>query len=498
MTVSFPLMSLAAGFSPTTKTLWIAFIAVLFLLIIATIVYMVHNRRRLQAEEDEKRRLAAALEQTKKRQKAAEQKLLDATAKQEQTEKKLSEALLVKASVPEPEIIELNESGESPAEKAAEEEKNRAFLATTAFLVGSDFELVSVIDLAGDSFEVFGAEHADALTPGAISYTDASRSFALDLCVPEDRDKVLWQTSIQGLREQLKGREYFELTADVSESGLRKRKIMRFTRFNGSDDTLLATRRDVTELMEREARQKTALTSALLEAESAQNEKSEFLSSMGKAVRERLSEVLILSAAAEEEAESAASKDAFHSIKESGSAVTSMLTNVLDVLELEGGKLSPAADYVDVPDFMADIRARTQRTAEKKKVAYTLRTGGAVPKRLCFDRARAARVLGCVLDNAVAFTAEGGDISHTVTYSAPANSRIYIRHVVTDTGCGMRTEFAKTAFEPFTREHNTEGAGLGLYIAKHLAEALDGSIDLESAEGVGTTVTFTLPAKAVG
>ena len=499
MTVISPLLSFAAEFSVATKTLWIAFIAVLFLLLIAVLVYMLHNRRRLQVEEDERARLAAILEQTKRRQKDAEQKLQDAKAQQEQTEKELREAL-EKAEAEksaDPLIIDLIDDEAETETSVDDEKKNRAFLATTAFLVGSDFELVSVIDLGDDSFEVFGGEGADALTRGTISYTEASRSFAQDLCVPEDREKVLWQTSIAGLREQLKDRDFFELTCDVVEGGMKKRKIMRFTRFNGSEDMLLATRRDVTELMEREARQKSALAAALLEAESTQGEKSEFLSSMSRTVKERMNELLILSASAAEESEDEKARAAFRSIRESGGAMTSMLADVLDVLELEGGKQTPSFDRVAVPDFMADIKTRALRAAAAKKLSYTLKSGGAAPKLLSFDKARMERVLMCVLENAVAFTAEGSEVSHTVTYSAPVNGRIYVRHVVADSGCGIGEEFLSSAFDPFTREHDTEGAGLGLFIAKHLIEALDGSIEIESAEGVGTTATVTLPAKAV-
>lgn len=490
MTVFFPLMTTAAEPQLSVTSLWIAFIAILVLLLIATPVYMLYNRRRLQAQEDERDRLAAALEQTKLRQKAAEQKLQDAKAKQEQAERELSEALAVKAAEEEASDI-INEAAK------AEAEKKRALLATTTFLVGSDFELVSLINLHDDSFEVFGAEQDGVFAPEKISYSEASRSFATDLCVPEDREKVLWQTSVQGLREQLKNREFFELTADVLEEGLRKRKTMRFTRFNGSRDVLLATRRDVSELMERETRQKGALTAALLEAENGSAESAEFLSSMSKVVKERMDELLILSASAEEEAREEGSKSAFGSIKKTGASMSSMLTNVLDVLELERGKLSPSTDIVTLSSFMPSISTRYKRAAADGKKSYTLRTGGAAPKQLSFDKARAERVLCCVLDNALAFTPEGGEISHTVTYSAPANGRIYIRHVITDTGCGMSGDFLEKAFEPFSHENDTEGAGLGLYIAKHLAEALGGSIDLESSEGIGTTATITLPARAV-
>lgn len=479
MIINVPLLALLPSGS---RALWIAFIAVLVLLIITTLVYMLHNRRRLKEEEDERSRLAAALELTKKRQKAAEEKLADAKSRQAQTEKALTDARSLLQTIEEREKDEETAALKLTAD--LESEKRRTTLATTAVLVGSDYELVSLIDLDSDSFQVLGAERSGELQDGAISYTEASRSFALESCVAADRDKVLYLTSVSGLREQLKDREFFELTTDVIESGQPKRKIMRFTRFDEHGSILLATRRDVTELMEREVRQKSALTAALLDAESAEEKQTGLLSSVSASAGKRFNDVLILSSAAEGEATDEASRQAFRTIRETGGAMVSMLADLTDVLELTSGKRSPAAEPTDASDFMAKLGADAKTAASEKKLRYTLKSGGAAPKRLSFDSRRAARAVSCSLSVVLERTPEGGEINHTVTYSPPLNGRVYMRHVITTNAPELTPEELSAAFLPFANESEVGG----LYIAKHLAEALGGSLDLSPA-----ALTLTLP-----
>ncbi len=70
-----------------------------------------------------------------------------------------------------------------------------------------------------------------------------------------------------------------------------------------------------------------------------------------------------------------------------------------------------------------------------------------------------------------------------------------MRYTISDFGCGMSDGFIPKASSPFSKENEeTEGPGLGLYIAQHLAQALNGSLDIISAQGSGTTVTFTISA----
>jgi signal transduction histidine kinase len=100
------------------------------------------------------------------------------------------------------------------------------------------------------------------------------------------------------------------------------------------------------------------------------------------------------------------------------------------------------------------------------------------------------------------------ELLHNASVYSPARTRIAVsatkrrKHIVlsvSDTGCGIPASERHRIFEKFGRAsnahlHNPDGSGLGLYIIRNILEAVGGKIWMESEEGKGTTVTFTVPA----
>lgn len=122
----------------------------------------------------------------------------------------------------------------------------------------------------------------------------------------------------------------------------------------------------------------------------------------------------------------------------------------------------------------------------------------AVPRVLA-DPERIKLVLGFLLDNAIANTSPGGSV--TLSASAANAAGDQVRFTVTDTGRGIPQEHLGRIFERFYQVPGSEDrgrAGLGLSIAKDMIEAHGGEIHLESREGHGTTVWFTLPGARKG
>jgi signal transduction histidine kinase len=107
------------------------------------------------------------------------------------------------------------------------------------------------------------------------------------------------------------------------------------------------------------------------------------------------------------------------------------------------------------------------------------------------DRGRLRQVLGNLIDNAVKFSPDGG----TVEVAATASNG-HVQVAVTDHGEGIPTEHQEKIFEQFGRVDGTNkpGSGLGLYIARAIAEAHGGTLEVSSAPGHGATFTLTLPA----
>jgi signal transduction histidine kinase len=154
---------------------------------------------------------------------------------------------------------------------------------------------------------------------------------------------------------------------------------------------------------------------------------------------------------------------------------------------------------VRVPALVEAVAGERALAAEAAQLTLSWQlTDG--PELVC-DEARVQQVLANLLGNALNFTPAGGRIAVT---ARPTGSGWQI--AVADTGIGIPAAERAKLFSPFFRASNaaaagnpsaTPGAGLGLMISRAVVELHGGAIEVESVEGTGTTVTVSLPARAV-
>jgi signal transduction histidine kinase len=185
-------------------------------------------------------------------------------------------------------------------------------------------------------------------------------------------------------------------------------------------------------------------------------------------------------------------------VHKSGEHLLNIINDILDLARVDSGKfeLHEESDVdprgiVDACVILLNDRA--------KSGALTLRTDiGLYVPRIVADPTRLKQILLNLLSNAIKFTEPGGSVVTTLRHE-PSGS---ISFAVSDTGPGMTPDEIVTALDPFgqvdtghTRHY--EGTGLGLPLARRLAELHGGSLDIESERGRGTTVTVTLPATRV-
>jgi signal transduction histidine kinase len=130
--------------------------------------------------------------------------------------------------------------------------------------------------------------------------------------------------------------------------------------------------------------------------------------------------------------------------------------------------------------------------AHQRAVSFVVRRDAELPQHVVWDQDRISEVIGNLLSNAFKFTASGG----RVRLEVGAGDQV-VRIIVDDTGAGIPAEQLPRIFDKFYRADNqpeaADGTGLGLAIAKNIVEAHRGSIVVDSAPGVGTTFTITLP-----
>ena len=189
-------------------------------------------------------------------------------------------------------------------------------------------------------------------------------------------------------------------------------------------------------------------------------------------------------------------------VLESSKHLVSLVSNILDMSKLESGDIIEQELDFDLTEVLSRANTDKQILAEEKNIDYVVdwKKGNLKHVYLVGNPAYLERLLTIVADNAVKFTEPGGTIHVWCWEKSVDDSHVMYEFVCEDNGIGMSEEFISHAFEMFSQENETsrtkyEGAGLGLAIAKKIVERMEGTIEIKSKKGSGTTVTMTLPFK---
>jgi len=178
-------------------------------------------------------------------------------------------------------------------------------------------------------------------------------------------------------------------------------------------------------------------------------------------------------------------------IKGSGERLLGFFASILDLAELESGKRELQNEQLEVDQLLETSMLRVRAQAARAGIALSL--GAQCGASLVGDRFCLERMVGNLLDNALRFTPAGGRIG-LAAYGASDGVVLEIA----DTGIGMSAERLSTLSQPFAfadasiaRDHG--GAGLGIPIARAIAELSGGRLAIDSRPGLGTTVAISLP-----
>ena len=193
--------------------------------------------------------------------------------------------------------------------------------------------------------------------------------------------------------------------------------------------------------------------------------------------------------------------DYLKKISTSSQHLLSLINDVLDMSRIESGKVKIEEKAVHLPDLVHDVRSIIQPDVSAKRLSLFIDTMDVENEDIITDPMRLNQILLNILSNAIKFTPTGGTISIRISQKngAPKGRGCY-EFRIKDNGIGMSEEFLQHIFEPFTQEQKGGaskfgGTGLGMSIAKSLAEKMGGTISFESTQGVGTTFIITIPFK---
>jgi len=239
-----------------------------------------------------------------------------------------------------------------------------------------------------------------------------------------------------------------------------------------------------------------AAVAARKEAEKANASKDTFLATMSHEIRTPLNgllgmlELLALTRLDVEQ------KGTLGIARDSGHDLLRIIDDVLDHAKIAAGKLEIRPQPVSIADLACRVRNSYLGVASAKGLALVSVVDPLISPSLVADPLRVSQILNNFVSNALKFTAEG-QVEIVAALVARSSGSDTIRLSVKDTGIGIAEDAQRRLFQPFEQAETVTtrpsgGTGLGLSISRRLTEMMGGTIKLESAPGLGTTISATL------
>jgi signal transduction histidine kinase/CheY-like chemotaxis protein len=235
------------------------------------------------------------------------------------------------------------------------------------------------------------------------------------------------------------------------------------------------------------------LETARLAANAANHSKTVFLSRMSHELRTPLNAVLGFAQLLELDDLDVEQQEAVNQILKGGTHLLGLINEVLDISHIESGDLTLSPESVLVGEVLGEALDLVRPLAMHRSIHLVGDGHSTCAEYVFADRQRLKQILLNLLSNAVKYNREGGTVVLTCEQSSPTRLRLK----VSDTGLGIRSDQLDLLFVPFERlgaeRTQVEGTGIGLALSRRLAEAMGGTLDVETAFGEGSTFWVELP-----
>ena len=368
--------------------------------------------------------------------------------------------------------------------------------------VKTEYDYVVYLEAETNSYIMYTANYESGTPlPPVIgqNYTEEMIRYNLTHCPGEEREKLIANMHLEVVLQKLAADGEHVIYTQVQENDRLAHKKIRYSFYDRSRNILLVTRTDITEIVN-EREQKKLLQDALDAANVANRAKSEFLSRMSHDIRTPMNAIIGMTAIAGAHLTNPdRMSDCLQKITTSSRLLLSLINEVLDMAKIESGRIVLSEEEVNLGEVLASLLSMIQPDLKRKGHRIDVHLFDIEEEWVICDMQRLQQVLLNFLSNAIKYTPDNGHIVFD-TRQLPSREKGFGQYqfVFKDNGIGMTPDFLEKIFDPFERAHEEsiqaiQGTGLGMAIAKNIAEIMGGHIEVESEYGKGTTFTLTLP-----
>lgn len=370
-----------------------------------------------------------------------------------------------------------------------------------------EYDSVGLIDVNSGRFVLrrptnIHVVHKSKWNDAENDYAEKVDSLIADYVIKPEKKEISKALQLENVVAQLQKKEVYEVSYSVILNGEHKRKRLVYCYLSTDNEKILSYCSDITAIYEKEQKQLKKIEDSLRKAKSANEAKATFLSRMSHEIRTPINAIIGIAELERQDVENGQLTDRqilsyIDDTKNSSEYLLSLVNDILDTAKIDSGKMELHPVQVNAENFLSTIMILSQPLANARQVKFVVERKTAFHVNYLADGVRVQQILMNLLSNAFKFTPPNGEVRLIAEAIETTERNTTLQFQVIDNGIGMSKEFQKKLFHEFEQEGDsntsrTSGSGLGLCLAKKLAQMMNGDITCESAKGKGSTFTATI------
>lgn len=392
-------------------------------------------------------------------------------------------------------IIIVEQRRQMELKERLEQEKNQNEVLSA---LGSNYHAIFHIDLKTDSYIQIACR--DEIKYYYNDKEPSASKMLTQVCekIVDERhfERMQQFFNLDTLARRLQNREFVEVEC-ITKSGNWHRSHLIVKRRNATG--VVTHVLYVTQMIDDEKQYEEHLIVKAEHADLANRAKTDFISQVAHDIRTPMNSIFGFLEIAESNLDNLEKvKYSLNKIRVAGEFLKDLVNDVLDITRMENGSMKLQPTEIILSDTLKEFVVSMQNAKFEKNQNFYFKLEHILHDYVIVDELRLKQIYANVISNAIKYTPNGGTIEFSVYQEEIIGSdRVCLIATIKDNGMGMSKEFMERMFTKFERETDTRinkvsGYGLGLSIVKQLVELMNGSIDVKSKPGEGTTFCIKL------